>query len=234
MFVIKDAAGNEVQKITAETKAGINKVVWNYRYTSTTPIKLKVNKPGRYGSFDVGQLALPGTYSVTMYLDDNGKVTQLAEPKSFEIDLLNNNSLAAADKNELLAFQKEVAELRRSVQGTSKLMGEIKDRLAHIKKAIQTFPSVDVSLLEEVKKIQAELEEVSIMLYGDNAIAKYEFETYPSIMDRIEIVVYGLWNSTSAPTTTSKDNITIAKNEYEPVLMMVQQSVKKVEALEKS
>ena len=30
-----------------------------------------------------------------------------------------------------------------------------------------------------------------------------------------------------------KDNITIAKNEYEPVLTMVQQSVKKVEALEK-
>lgn len=233
LFVIKDATGNEVQKITSEAKAGINKVVWNYRYSTTTPIKLKEIKPGRYGSFDVGQLALPGTYSVTMYLDDNGKVTQLAEPKSFEIDLLNNNSLAAADKKELLAFQKEVAELRRSVQGTGKLMGEIKDRLAHIKKAIQTFPSVDVSLLEEVQKIQVELEEVSIMLHGDNAIAKYEFETYPSIMDRIETVVYGLWNSTSAPTTTSKDNIAIAKNEYKPVLTMVQQSVKKVEALEK-
>lgn len=233
IFVIKDAQGNEVQKINAAAKSGINQVVWNGRYTTTSPIKLKEIKPGRYGSYDVGQLALPGTYSVTMYLENNGVITQLAEPKSFEVELLNNNTLAAADKKALLDFQKEVAEIRRSVDGTNKLMSELKDRVKYIKKAIQSYPQIDLSLLKDVKSIEDEFYKVNIMLNGDNDIAKYEFETYPSISERIGIVVYGLWNSTSAPTKTAIENIKIAKDEYEPVLTIIQESVGKVEALEK-
>lgn len=233
IFVIKDENGDEVQKIKSKADAGINQVVWDHRYTTTSPIKLKHVKPGRYSSKDVGQLALPGNYSVTAYLNNNGVIEKLTEPKSFEIELLNNHGLATTDKKGLLAFQKEVAELRRSVAGSNHILNDLKDRIKYIKTVIRTYPNIDLNLLSIVKELETKFAEASIQLYGDNAIAKHEYETYPSINDRIGVVVYGLWNSTSAPTNTSRNNINIAREEYLPVSQKIKLYVKEVEKLEK-
>ena len=52
-------------------------------------------------------------------------------------------------------------------------------------------------------------------------------------MDRVEIVVYSIWNSTSAPTTTGKNNIKIAQDEYTPILAKVKTLIADVESIEK-
>lgn len=232
LFVIKDSENKEVTKIKAEAKAGIQQIVWNHRYTPTSPIQLKKAKPGRYESEDVGQLAMPGIYKVEAYLVNNGKVNLFTESKTIEIELLNNNKLAATDKVALLRFQKEVAELNRSVQGTSKLFGELKNRLKHIKTAVETYPNINAQLFVEINLLEEKMNTTSITLYGDNAVGKYEFETYPSIMNRLGMSVYSVWENTSAPTETAKSNIKIATEEYAVVLKAVQEYAKAVENLE--
>ncbi len=233
IFVIKDEKGDEIQKIKTDAKAGVNRIVWNYRYTSTTPIKLKVSKVGRYGSPDVGMLALPGKYTVTAYLANNGKVDKISEPKTFEIELLNNQTLAAQDKKALLAFQKEVSEIRRSVRGTDVQFDELKNRLKYIKEAVQNYPNTDLMLLNKLKGFDEKMMSISIALYGDNEIGKHEYETYPGIVDRIETVVYSIWNTTAAPTTTCKDHIKIAKEEYVPIAANLKTLLADVANLEK-
>jgi len=233
LFVIKDETGDEIQKIKTDATVGLKKVVWNFRYAPTGPIKLKTKKVGRYGSEDVGQLALPGKYSVTPYLRNNGKMEKLAEAKAFEVELLNNTTLPATDKKALLAFQKEVAELRRSVDGSERLLGEIKNRLKHIKVAIETTPNVDVNLLSKVTELETKINTTEIALWGDNDINKHEYEVYPGLSERVGIVIYGLWNSTSAPTKTALNNIKIATEEYVPVLAAIQGYVTNISDLEK-
>ncbi len=233
LFVIKDETGDEIQKIKTDASAGLKKVIWNFRYAPTGPIKLKTRKVGRYGSDDVGQLALPGKYTVTPYLSSNGKTEKLAEPKSFEIELLNNTTLPATDKKALLAFQKEVAELRRSVDGSERLLGEINNKLKYIKVAIETTPNTDLSLLNKVKELEANINTTSIALWGDGDISKHEYEVYPGLSERLGIVIYGIWNSTSAPTKTAINNIKIAKEEYVPVLAAIQNYVSEINNLEK-
>lgn len=227
LFVIKDEAGNEVQKIKTDAKAGINKVIWNFRYASTGVINLK-NK-----STDDGQLALPGEYTVTAYLNTNGKTEKLVEPKSFEIELLNNQTLPAADKKALLAFHKEVAEFRRSVDGSEKLLSEMQNKLKYIKVAVQTIPNTDLSLLTQIKKLEDNINKTRIALYGDEAIAAHEYETYPGIDNRLSSVIWSIWNSTAAATTTAKNNIKIAKEEYAPVLTEIKAYVNTITGLEK-
>ncbi len=234
LFVIQDENGDEIQKIKTDAGAGVKKVVWNFRYAPTGPIKLKTRKSGRYGSEDVGQLALPGKYTVTAYLSSNGKTEKLTEPKAFEIELLNNATLPATDKKALLAFQKEVAELRRSADGAERLLGEMHNKLKYIKVAIETTPNVDLELLSKVKKLELAMHKTSIELYGDGDLSKHEYETYPGLSSRIGIVIYGMWNSTAAPTTTAKNNIKIAKEEYVPVLAEIQNYVTEVANLEKA
>lgn len=233
LFVIRDEAGNEIQKIKTDASAGVKKIVWNFRYAPTGPIKLKAKKVGRYGSADVGQMALPGKYNVTAYISSNGKTEKLAEPKSFEVELLNNTTLPAADKKALLAFQKEVAELRRSVDGSEKLFSELKNKLKYIKVAIQTTPNVDLKFLTKVKDLETKMNKTSVELWGDGNISKHEYEVYPGLSERIGVVIYGIWNSTSAPTTTAINNIKIAKEEYTPVLAEIKEYVKEIESLEK-
>ena len=233
LFVIKDENGDEIQKIKTEVAAGINKVVWNFRYTSTTPIKLKEPDVGRYGSPDVGQLALPGKYTVTPFLVNNGKTEKLTEPKSFEIELLNNQTLPTTDKKALLALQKEAGELRRSVRGTGNQLNEMQNKLKYIKQAVQNYPNISLDLLSKIKKLEDKINMINIVLYGDNDIAKHEYETYPGVMERIEVAVEDMWNATSAPTTTDMDHIKIAKAEYEPVVGDVKQIIADVEAIEK-
>ena len=233
LFVIKDEAGDEIQKIKTDAKAGLNKVVWNFRYAPTGPIKLKAKKVGRYGSDDVGQLALPGTYTVTPYLRNNGKIEQLAEAKQFEIELLNNTTLPASDKKALLAFQKEVAELRRSVDGSEKLLGEIQNRLKYLKVAIETTPNTAINLLNKITELETKMNATAIALWGDNDIGKHEYEVYPGLSERLGVVIYGIWNSTSAPTKTAINNIKIAKEEYVPVLAAIQSYSSSITQLEK-
>ena len=234
IFVIKDEAGDEIQKIKTDAGVGVKRIVWNFRYAPTGPIKLKAKKAGRYSSADVGQLALPGKYSVTAYLSSNGKTEKLSDPKSFEIELLNNTTLPATDKKALLAFQKEVAELRRSVDGSGKLLGELQNKLKYIKTAIERTPNVDLNLLNNVKALETKIKTTEIALWGDGEMAKHQYETYPGLDERIGVVIYGIWNSTATPSTTAKNNIKIAKEEYVPVLAAIQSYVKEIEALEKT
>ncbi|MBL4667805.1 MAG: glycosyl hydrolase [Flavobacteriales bacterium] len=233
LFVIKDENGDEIQKIKTDAKVGVKKIIWNFRYAPTGPIKLKAKKIGRYSSADVGQLALPGKYTVTAYLSTNGKTEKLSEPKTFEIELLNNTTLPAADKKALLAFQKEVAELRRSVDGSGKLLSELKNKLKYVKTAIQTTPNVNLNLLSDVKNLETKMNKTSIELYGNGEMTKHQYETYPGLDERIGVVIYGIWNSTSAPSTTAKNNIKIAKEEYTPVLKEIQEYVTTITSLEK-
>ncbi|MCB0400499.1 MAG: glycosyl hydrolase [Flavobacteriales bacterium] len=233
LFVIKDENGEEIQRIKTDAKAGLNEVVWNFRYETTTPIKLKTKTPGRYESEDVGQMALPGTYTVTAFLANNGQAEKLGEPKSFEIELLNHQTLVAQDKAAALAFHKEISELRRSVRGTSNQLGEINNRIKFIKQAVENYINVDMSLMARVKELEKTSYDAAMALWGDNDIAKHEFETYPSIMDRIEIAVWDVWNTTAAPPNTAKSNIKIAQEEYPPVQEAIKKLLIDVESIEK-
>ncbi len=60
-------------------------MVWDFRLTRQTPIKLSEGKVGRYSSPSVGPLAMPGTYYVSLSKVENGTVTELAAPTAFTL-----------------------------------------------------------------------------------------------------------------------------------------------------
>ena len=77
------------------------------------------------------------------------------------------------------------------------------------------------------------MNKTSIELYGNGEMTKHQYENYPGLDERIGVVIYGIWNSTSAPSTTAKNNIKIAKEEYTPVLKEIQEYVTTIANLEK-
>jgi len=62
------------------------------------------------------------------------------------------------------------------------------------------------------------LNAINLKLFGDGSLAKREFETAPSINDRIGVVEYGMWNTTTAPTGTFRKSFAIAEKELKQVI----------------
>jgi len=231
LFVIKDAQGNEVNKMKTNPSKGINRVTWNLRYPSTTPVRLSKHNPGRYESADEGPLVLPGTYSVEIHMSTNGIIEKISDAVSFEVKALENSSLARQSED-VLAFKKELSELRRQFRGTASQFGELQNQLSYLKTAIQTYPNVDLSLMNEVNSIEDLIEKTTILMWGDYHKASRDIETGPSIGDRIETIVGQTWYSTSNITTTQKDQFNLAKEEYITLRKMVIEIQVRIKALE--
>ncbi len=232
IFWVKDKDGNGVKKIKTSASSGMKRIVWNHRYETTTPVKLNRSAPGRYSMADDGYLALPGTYTVEVHLVHDGTSKLLVPAKSFEIKTLNNSTLPAEDKIALNSFMDEVSEVRRKVRGSASQMNEIDKRLKHVKQAVKESPDVPLTMMGEIKTIEKELNALEIMIWGNSTMAGHQFETKESFGNRIETIVWTMWQTKSKPTTTSINNLKIAKEEYttfEARLLNVENSVKALE-----
>lgn len=232
LFVIKDDKGNEIRKLKTGASEGISRITWNLRYPSTNPIQTNSGSVGRYSNPDEGPLALPGTYSVEMYLSDNGVLSKVSNSQSFEVKALENSSLARQSEANL-AFKRELSELRRKIRGTSNQLGETGSTLSHIKAAIQQYPAADLKWMKEVKALEKLIHDINLSLWGDYHKSSRDVETLPSAGGRIETIVYQSWYSTSDITTTQKEQLAIAKVEYAQIRTKVDDLVMRIGELEK-
>lgn len=222
LFTIKDKDGNVVNRLIQEPKKGINRAVWNFRYPSVSPAMLKKPETSIFGSEDQGPLALPGKYTVSMAKVVDGVITELAGPHEFECKSLNLTKLAADDKAAVGAFQNEVSQLRRIILGSSKYLGEISEKLRLMDIAVKDAPSASVDLINEIRNLEAEIAEINRVLVGDGSMAKRSFPTDPSVIERIENIVSGLWESSCAPTETMKKSLKLAEEQFSPLYQQIQ------------
>ena len=231
LFIIKDDAGNEIDRIKTSSKTGINRFYWNMRYPSTSPIKLKEGKVGRYSSRDEGPLVLPGKYTVALYRSENGTFSKLVDATPFEIKALENSSLARQTEANV-AFKRELAELKRQVWAGSKRIGELGDKLDYIKAAIQQYPGVDLSWMDEVKRNEQVIHDIYISLWGDWHKSSRDVETKTGVGERVSSVVDQSWHSTSDPTTSQRNQHQIAKEEYVAIKAKIEKLAADVAAME--
>jgi len=212
LFTVYDQAGNVVRKLKSKAEAGINRFTWDLRYASTDPIK-KVTDENPSGA-----PVMPGKYKVTMSASIDGVLKEVAGPVEFEAKVLNNVTLPASDRSELVAFQKKVNDLNRVINGAIEVSSDLKSKIEIIKTAIKQTQNAPQSLIDEANRIADENTILYRKLVDDEVLAKRNEPTYQSISARVGEVVYGMWSSTSAPTNSYRQNYQIASEEFKPVL----------------
>ena len=231
LFIIKDVNGNEVRRIKTNASKGLNKINWNLRYPTTTPVKLHVNETGRYSSPDEGPLVLPGAYTVELKLVHEGEITSKGNVTSFTVKALENSSLARQTIANV-KFKNELAELRRQFMGTNSQLNELSQKLKHIKKALIEYPNANVNLLKSVKELELLITEANYDMWGESHLSKRDVETNPGVGGRLETIVYQTWYSTSDPTTTHVEQFEIAKTDYATLKVKVLAIANKIEYIE--
>lgn len=211
LFIIKDAAGNEINRFTKAAGTGLQQAVWNGRYTSKTGVSTG-SEPLTNGG--TANLAPTGQYSVDIYMSENGVLNSLGISQTFELKWLNNNTLVTNQPAELQAFQKEAEQWRMKLSALQSYQRELQDVVGKLKAVARSTPGVDLGLLDSLRLVELELIEYRVKLNGDQSLSKRNVDAPPSLSSRMSTVAWTSYSSTSAPTGTQKTNFEIAKEEY--------------------
>jgi photosystem II stability/assembly factor-like uncharacterized protein len=218
VVTVTDAQGATVRRLEAKPEKGIHRLAWDLRWPAANPVHKGAAEQDPWLPPALGPLVGPGRYTAQLELVADGKTTALGDPVSFDVELLGQATLPAADGAAVRAFQARTARLQRAVLGAENLVSELADRLALARKAIAETPALDPATDARAHALELELDDLSIALSGDSFLRRLNENTPPSISERVQNVVYSSWFSTAAPTRTQLDAYGIAGGAFADVL----------------
>jgi predicted ribosome quality control (RQC) complex YloA/Tae2 family protein len=152
----------------------------------------------------------------------DGVLTEIAGPQTFEAKVLNNSTLPADDRGELVAFQNKIAELNRAVEGTVNATRNLKDKTDILIAAIKQTPDAPNSLMDDALRIKSETQEILQHLVSDKTISSRNEPSPKTVYGRLGEITWGIWKTNSSPTQTQMDNYKVASEEFEVLLSRLQ------------
>ena len=222
LFTITDENGNVVRRIKTPAKKGLNRITWDFRTDGVTPINNTGEEETTSSNSRAGGIyVLPGNYKVNLFQYEDGNFKALVPDRNFKIESLNMNTLSAPDKAAVYSFGKKVMELSRAAAATEEYKNELSVKLRSMQDAALHTPSLKPDMLKDIHDLQKRILVVTRSLDGDNSLQKREFESLPSIQNRIGNIMGYLISSTAAPTTTFMNSYNVAANEFEAILKEV-------------
>jgi len=234
IFTIKDKNGTVARTLYKNVSKGISRTTWDLRYGKPTRVNLNNKKFDPMKDSGSGLMALPGTYTVELNMFHDGEETLLAGPVSFNTKVLENTTLPAESREDMMAFYDKVTDLWRLVNDIEKYHEELDTKTAYIRQALQQSNNAPVKMKNEAAAIQNELDDINFLFDGTPAKASQE-EVPPEpvpLSNRLWAILSGAWQSTSAPTDTQKENYGILMNALPPVLEKLTEIDSKLQVLD--
>jgi hypothetical protein len=225
-LVVTDAENEVVRRIPCSRDKGVHRASWDLRYPSYRPVQLRSGEELPPWLRDpAGPMALPGTYTASLFKEVDGVVSQIGESQKFEVVPLDLGTFPAEDRVDVLAFQRESGRLQRAVLGAARTADETQAKLAHIRKAIIETPGIDPAMLAEVDALQKRINAIQCKLNGDRTLARLEEPVPPSINERLGAAIE--WYVTCSPTQTQREAYKYAGDEFKTVLADIRTLVEK-------
>jgi len=220
MFTITDSQGNIVRKLYEKPSKGINRTNWNLRYQGTSPVSLKNNEFNPFSDGNDGMNALPGTYFLSMSIVHDGKTTDLAGPVEFDTKVLGQGVFPAQDRKKLTAFQDNIAEMYRAMEGSRRLINNLQKRINYITQAIHNSPDAGNGMMSDALNIKKELKGIELLINGKTPKASSE-EIPPaqaSLNSRMGFLLWSMWSADTDVSASQENVYNILKQEFPPVL----------------
>lgn len=235
LFTVQNANGQVVRHLKTGTGKGLKRIVWDLRATNPAPVAGRYT-PGPdvlFGSAETGHLVAPGEYSVSLSKVVDGVVTPLGGPQSFTVKQLEQSSLPT-DMSATVTFLEKVSTLRKASGAASDILQDLKNRVDQIESAVIDMPAKGADILKQAADIRMGLVDLDLQLNGDRSAARRQFETSPSINDRIGGIQGALWSVTSKVPKTYSDSYEIAHKQFTAFIADLKKANESVEKLERS
>jgi len=211
-LTVRDKDGNVVRRISGTTKKGFHRVAWDLRFPAVQPVSLDTQlDPDRQPR---GFLAAPGTYTVSLSKRVRGVTTVLAEPQEFVVERLRDGALPAADTDEVVAFWERASQLQRGVTASTSTVAALNKKVTGLKRALARTRSAPEGLDAQWQSIRTELFEIEEILTGNQSMNEVGQELPPTVVGRLGKVLVGIGNSTYGPTTTHRQVLGYAEEDF--------------------
>lgn len=209
---IRDKAGDVINRVAGSTKKGLHRITWDMKYSNTTLLASKDSKNN-------GLMALPGTYSATLFKREGATVTQLAEPVEFSLESIYEGALKGASAEDIAAYGNAVTKAQKRAVSSTTVLKQIKETMELLRVAIDRTPS-DVSQLEaKFASIQSELNDINKAFSGLASRNRKGIKP-ANIMSRLRYARSAL-NSSYGPTQQHKDQLGYAEDGLNQVIARI-------------
>ena len=216
-LLVRDGSGTPVRRVTGPATRGLHRVTWDLRRPAPNPVDL--SPPGftpPWAGAPQGPLAAPGDYTVEMALITESGVEPVGEPQTFAVKPVPNHP-AGTDFVAAAAFAAETAQLQRRARGAAAEIGSARDRMRHMRAALDRTPAAPDELYQRIEDVEARLAAVAEGLQGSPVPGRLSEPSAPSIMGRIGQVAGGHWGTRQEPTATMRSSLAIARAGFEEV-----------------
>lgn len=215
VLTVKDAGGNIVRHIAGPVAAGFHRVAWDLRYPAPDPW---VSEDERQASRQepAGVLVEPGTYTVHLARRLDGKLEDLQQTQTFDVNSIRQPTLQRATQAERVVFSRRVDELRRAVSGSVAAIDELVASIEAIKE-VTVRSTADATLYEEADSISKRARKLRDRLTANQA-RDYMSDPGPApISGRLGSASAGVREAAYGPTATQSRSLDIADEEFAEV-----------------
>ncbi len=214
-LLIRDDRGAPVRRVAGPAEDGVHRVAWDLRGPAPNPVRL--DSPGFTPPWvrpPQGPLAAPGEYQAELIAVSSSGVRNLGEPQRFRVKPVPNLP-EGTDPAAVAAFQSETAALLRQVLGAGAEASRIRERLRHLRAALERTPRAAEAVFSRLDGLLETLSGLEVRLNGDPARGSRNHPAAPSIRGRVSQVAGGHWDTRQTPTDTQRESLRIAGEEFE-------------------
>ncbi len=211
---IRDDAGRVVRRVAGPAKKGVHRVSWDLRGPAPAPVNL--TEPGftpPWATPPQGPLMAPGEYEARLVAVTAEGARNLGEPQRFRVKPVPTLA-EGTDPAAVAAFQQETAGLLRQIHGAAAEARRVRERLRHMRAALVETPNAAPALFSRMDGILRTLSDLEVRLNGDPARQSRNHPAVPGIRGRAARVAGGHWNTREMPTTTQRESLRIAGEEF--------------------
>ncbi len=216
LCIIKDSAGNLIHTVKGTNKKGFNRVHWKLDYPNKRGELLQEPATTNDSRNQIGVLATPGTYMVTLAKRVDGVTTILQGPEEFKVVPMYEGALPRKSFDEMNQFREEVLAFQQDLTATNlEMSNQIKNINAMKRAANKTTASND-ALLQQINTARLRLLAIQKELSGDPIKREIGERTNPTPNDANRIAFTAL-SSTYGPTGNQKAACTRAKKQLQQI-----------------
>ena len=208
LLTIQDPQGNIIRKISAKAKKGSNRIAWDLKHFN--PFSIPENGKIKKGGYNSGALAIPQAYTATLYLEDNGVVTQLDEPIVFDVKPIREGVLQGVSHQEYDEYRNNLSALIKKLDVLEDVLERSEEKLMALKAALNNSNIVPGPINKEIQALQKEAIAIKKSVEGSPSKDEIGERTPPSIQTHLRVAYRGMM-STYGPTPLHQKSMALGK-----------------------
>ena len=214
-ITIRDENGNIVNHVDGTASKGMHRVNWEMTYMSKSVVPLDRPRGGG-GFFGGGFPVLPGTYTATLAVVENGEYKELSGPMEFDIVPLREPTIERISEDVRMKFQDDLIAFQNDMTQFSNTLEKHMNKVDAMRRAVANSTNAHPDLMKELHDAHMKLLDFREQMQGSEAKGVIGERTAPTPGSRMFTGIRAMFSS-YGPTTLHISTVEAGKAEFEVV-----------------